>query len=198
MPRAWISAMVDFQSMPQEYRHTDYLASGFPIDGVSTLSAMRSKDDRSDFGKRLVAAREHAGLTQKSAAKGIMSQSTLAELERTGQGSSHTVALAARCGVRAEWLANGDLPMEAQPNTEADRPDSAAAPRNDLTQSLWSVAKAASAVAKDSRESASKLLALVVADPAGYAEDLIPIVVRQLSGEPDASSGMNEPKPKVA
>lgn len=36
-----------------------------------------------------------------------MAQSTLAELERTGQGSSKTLQIAAACGVSPEWLATG-------------------------------------------------------------------------------------------
>ena len=49
--------MVDFQSMPEEYRHADIYASGFPINGQSTLSVMRS-----EFGKRLLEARKNAAL----------------------------------------------------------------------------------------------------------------------------------------
>jgi len=98
--------MVDFQSMRREYRHTDQSASGLPIGGVSTLSVMRS-----DFGSRLVQARKHAKMTQHQGAKDIMSQSTLAELEKVGQGSAHTEALAKRYGVRVEWLARGEEPM---------------------------------------------------------------------------------------
>lgn len=66
---------------------------------------------RSEFGKRLFEARKRAGLTQADAAKGIMGQSTLAELEKSGQGSAHTTALAKRYGVLPDWLADGTPPM---------------------------------------------------------------------------------------
>lgn len=62
---------------------------------------------RSEFGQRLFEARKRAGLTQADAAKGIMGQSTLAELEKVGQGSAHTTALAKRYGVDPDWLATG-------------------------------------------------------------------------------------------
>lgn len=65
-----------------------------------------------DFGARLKAARKHAGLTQQQLAKAVgMGQSTLAQLEREGFGSSFVVALAKSCGVSAQWLASGDGPM---------------------------------------------------------------------------------------
>lgn len=57
-------------------------------------------------------------MTQAQASKGIVGQSTFAELERTAQGSSHTAALAARLGVRAEWLATGEGPMQAHAVSE--------------------------------------------------------------------------------
>lgn len=63
---------------------------------------------RTEFGQRLFDARTKAGLTQTQlAGKVHMAQSTLAELERTGQGSSKTLQIAAACGVSPEWLATG-------------------------------------------------------------------------------------------
>lgn len=63
---------------------------------------------KTEFGTRVRKARIHAGLTQVALAKlAGMSQGTLGELEREGQGSSFTVALALHCGVDANWLANG-------------------------------------------------------------------------------------------
>lgn len=68
--------------------------------------------DRTPYGERLFEARMHAGLSQPDlAAKVDMSQSTLSELERTGQGSSKTQRIAQATGVRAAWLADGDGPM---------------------------------------------------------------------------------------
>jgi len=60
------------------------------------------------FGQRLVQARKAAKLTQQAAAKKVgMSQGTLGELEREGQGSSYTAALATLYGVDSLWLATG-------------------------------------------------------------------------------------------
>ncbi|WP_291585828.1 XRE family transcriptional regulator [Comamonas sp. UBA7528] len=61
-----------------------------------------------DFGKRLKEARKHAGLTQQQLAKKVgIGQSTIAELEKSGQGSSHVPAIAAHLRVSPLWLANG-------------------------------------------------------------------------------------------
>lgn len=65
-----------------------------------------------DFGKRLRAAREHAGLTQTELASKIpMAQSTLAAAETSGDGSRVIAQLAHHCGVNAYWLATGEGEM---------------------------------------------------------------------------------------
>lgn len=76
--------------------------------------AKRLKDeDRSPYGLRLFQARTTAKLSQPELAKAAgMAQSTLAGLEKDGQGSSFTPQLAAACGVRVDWLATGDGPMK--------------------------------------------------------------------------------------
>lgn len=66
--------------------------------------------ERSAFGKRMLEARQHAGLTQmqvRAAFSPQMAQSTIAELERDAQGSSRTAefALLYKCDV--QWLATG-------------------------------------------------------------------------------------------
>lgn len=101
--------MSNFQSIPPEYRITDVDASGIPILEVPTLPPMREKE-RSEFGWRLYEARKRAGLTQVELAKraGFGSQGSIAELEKLGQGSSHTPMLATALGVTPEWLATGD------------------------------------------------------------------------------------------
>lgn len=67
-----------------------------------------SEQGRTAFGARLVKAREYARKTQKQAAEAVgMSQGTLGELEREGQGSSYTAALSEYYGVRALWLETG-------------------------------------------------------------------------------------------
>lgn len=156
------------------------------------------RSPRSEFGQRLFDARKHAKMTQAAGAKGIIGQGTLAELEWTGQGSSHTTALAARYGVRAEWLADGMLPMVAVADSSAGSTPASNKGNEHLAASLQNVANAASAVGKDARESASKLVALVVTDPDRYAEDLIPIIVRQLSGESGSDSEKDKPEPRAA
>lgn len=100
--------MSSFQFMPPQYRNADANASGFPIDGQIIVFGMARPVTRSPFGKRLYDSRTGAKLTQIQLAKlaGI-AQSTLAELERIGQGSSKTLQLAAACGVSPEWLATG-------------------------------------------------------------------------------------------
>lgn len=65
-----------------------------------------------EFGARLKKARKHAGFTQVQLAKRVgIGQSTLAELEKTGQGTSHAVAIAQACRVSAKWLTSGDGDM---------------------------------------------------------------------------------------
>lgn len=62
----------------------------------------------SEFGQRLKEARKHGGLTQVQLAKKVgIGQSTIAELERSGNGSSHVAAIASVCRVSPLWLASG-------------------------------------------------------------------------------------------
>ena len=71
---------------------------------------------RTLFGERLVQSRKHAKFTQINAAKAVnMSQGTLAELEREGQGSSYTVQLAVLYEVNPSWLATGKGDMLKSP-----------------------------------------------------------------------------------
>lgn len=67
---------------------------------------------RSEFGQRLLQARKHAGLRQKDVAEAVgMGQSNVALLEKTANGSSHTAAMSALCGVNAMWLETGQGEM---------------------------------------------------------------------------------------
>ncbi|WP_239384423.1 LexA family transcriptional regulator, partial [Delftia tsuruhatensis] len=71
-----------------------------------------------DFGKRLRSARSLAGLTQVQLARQAgMGQSTIAELETLGNGTSRTATLASICRVSALWLESGDGPMTADAAT---------------------------------------------------------------------------------
>lgn len=81
-----------------------------------------------EFGARLKQARKHAALTQAQLAKRVgIGQSTLAELEKTGQGSSHAVAIAQACRVSPAWLSKGEGEMSAgytkQPIDLGNNPD---------------------------------------------------------------------------
>lgn len=106
------SEMSNFQSMTEEYRNADIEASGIPLSEFRTLRTMTESKDRTPFGSRLHAARMQAKLSQVALAKlAGMSQSSLAEAEKTGQGSAYTAQLAQHTGVDAHWLASGDGEM---------------------------------------------------------------------------------------
>ena len=65
-----------------------------------------------EYGKRLNAARKHAGLTQMQlSAKTRIPQSTISSAERLGNGSSETAFYAQACGVDVFWLATGQGDM---------------------------------------------------------------------------------------
>lgn len=66
-----------------------------------------------EFGQRLKAARNAAKMTQKTLANKVgIGQSTIAELEKTGNGSSHVPVIAAALKCSALWLATGDGSMK--------------------------------------------------------------------------------------
>jgi len=107
--------MIDGQDMPEQYRNSDLRSSGFPMYDSDNLSGMKHVE-RTPFGERLLAARTHARLTQPALAKAVgMSQSTLAEAEKTGQGSSYTTQIAKICDVDSDWLATGNGEMLNRP-----------------------------------------------------------------------------------
>jgi len=88
---------------------TQYSVTGLPIVNIGTLlSVAKRETQRTEFGTRIRDARERAGLTQVQAAAAIgISQSALAELEKTGQGSSYVTTMARVYGFDAHWLATG-------------------------------------------------------------------------------------------
>lgn len=64
--------------------------------------------ERTPFGERLLAARKYSKLSQEELAKRVgLSQSALAESEKTGQGSTKILQIAAATGVDPKWLATG-------------------------------------------------------------------------------------------
>lgn len=72
------------------------------------MPKLKSPRERTPFGRRMRAAREWARMTQEQARKAVgCSQSTLAELESSAQGSSLVVRFAETYQVDASWLANG-------------------------------------------------------------------------------------------
>lgn len=74
---------------------------------------MTNQQSRTPFGDRLFDARKSAKLTQKELASKVgMSQSALAEAEKTGQGSQYLAQLARALGVQSIWLATGKGPRE--------------------------------------------------------------------------------------
>jgi transcriptional regulator with XRE-family HTH domain len=72
------------------------------------MPKIKGARERTAFGRRMLAARQHAGLTQEQVRRAIdCSQGTLAELEATAKSSGRVVDFAALYRVDATWLANG-------------------------------------------------------------------------------------------
>jgi transcriptional regulator with XRE-family HTH domain len=70
---------------------------------------------RSEFGSRLRAARKEARLTQEQVAEALgISQGTLSQAEKEGDGSVHVAAMAAMLGVNPLWLATGEGPKKPE------------------------------------------------------------------------------------
>lgn len=110
-PSAVNSPIILDQSMHGSLSVNRFCAIGHPINGCPIVGFV-TKKERTPFGERLHQARKHAGLTQPQLSKAVgMAQSTLGELEYVGHGSTFTTKIAMRCGVRAEWLAEGHGPM---------------------------------------------------------------------------------------
>lgn len=112
-------------------------------DGISDDKPRQSKlvsYDATPFGQRLRSARKAAGLTQADAASNLgISQSTVSELEKTGQGTTYAVQFAALYKVNAHWLATGESPAtEPSPRTwtESQHPNGGADSRGAMAQEL--------------------------------------------------------------
>lgn len=78
-----------------------------------------------EFSARVIAAREHAGLTQDALAKAVgVSQQAIQKLESGKAGASRkSTQIAVVCGVRPEWLADESGPMLAPPAPPAAADD---------------------------------------------------------------------------
>lgn len=66
-----------------------------------------------DFSDRVIAAREHAKITQDALAKAVgVSQQAIQKLESgKAKASRNSIRIAVVCGVRPEWLADDSGPM---------------------------------------------------------------------------------------
>lgn len=110
------------QSMAVRITDARYSVKRASVNGRH-YSARMANRDRTEFGSRVIQARKHAKLTQHglSAATGIK-QSTIAEMEVSGQSSLMTPQIAKACGVDAYWLATGDGSM-LERQAESDEKD---------------------------------------------------------------------------
>lgn len=96
----------------------DYSQSSGRVKSQSSLTpySRGSNFAAMEFGERLKAAREAAGLTQEELAKKSgVKQGTISKIERGDSDSStFTVQLAIACGVRPEWLAMSEGEMRTE------------------------------------------------------------------------------------
>jgi Helix-turn-helix. len=125
-------------------------------------SAPMANRDRTEFASRVIQARKHAKMTQHglSAATGIK-QSTIAEMEVSGQSSLMTPQIARACGVDAYWLATGEGPMLgrlAEAKADSNSPET-------LAQALDVLVDALQAADKDKLIAVRGWLSAMAADP---------------------------------
>ena len=98
---------------PLKHRSFDIVPNGFPIVNIATLIPMARH--RSEFGSRMLEAREAVGLTQQAVRDALgVAQSTLSHLETAAKGSARTIEFARLYEVRPEWLASGVGVMKAE------------------------------------------------------------------------------------
>lgn len=98
---------------------------------------------RSEFGQRLYEARTSSELTQAQLASSVgISQGTLGELEKKGQGSAHAAGLARACGVSVDWLVygTGEMRPQHEPDDEG-LPMFSRSSKPDATQNYGAVAQ---------------------------------------------------------
>lgn len=186
--------MSSFQFMLPTLSDSRYYVKRFPDRQVDYSRPMKKEPvERSEFAKRLIRAREHAGLTQTALAKAVgMAQSSYGEAETTANSSRKTAQLAARCGVSPEWLATGKGKMlDAQAPAEEARADELPRALNVVAESLAKSDRFARVWPKVSR-----LLSAVAEEPeqfANFAHQVRPLLPDEVSMK---SVSDNEPKPK--
>ena len=119
--------MIDFQGVIAEsYRICDKKSTYSPlfdnqyaIDNAPTMVHMQERQNRTEYGTRLVQARKHSGMCQEELAKKAgISQSTLAAAERRAMGSRYTPMLARALSVHPVWLADGTGPRDVSKSTQ--------------------------------------------------------------------------------
>lgn len=151
-----------------------------------------------EFGKRLLKARLHAGLTQVDLAKKAgMAQSTITAAETTGAGSRKTPQLAAICGVSAHWLATGEGDMSAgqlyDPETGTD---AALAASIQPAATLGAIATQLAASLAGLHQSRRKIVGNIIADLiesgpnaelAQSIDQLAPDVTLPIASQPQAA-----------
>jgi DNA-binding XRE family transcriptional regulator len=110
MPSSRRSCRSDFQFMTAILPDLRFVSKR--ISSKPETYPAEMKKERSAFGERLLKARKHAELTQTELASALgMPQTTYAEAELTGKGSTYTAQIAKRCGVDAVWIATGEGEM---------------------------------------------------------------------------------------
>lgn len=155
---------------------------------------------RTPYGERLYAARKkHAKISQQALAEAAgTTQSNIAELEISGQGSSYTAQFALKLGVRVEWLATGAEPMVA-PIQHAERPGGTTVATTEpskgdgLANAIAVLGHAIEAADQAARDDVLGMLTLFVRNPSANAGQL-PLIIRRLLGEFQGGSDQRSPK----
>lgn len=111
MPVATISRSSPAQSGGEMFAMSKFAHRPVYCQGRQTvgMQSLRGSDTRrSEFARRMRAARLHAGVSQKDAAEAIgIKQPTLSVLELDANKSAHTAKAAQVYGVSATWLQDG-------------------------------------------------------------------------------------------
>lgn len=116
-PSKVVEQLVPVHRRALKHRSVDIMANGFSIVNIGTLIGMAR--NRSEFGARMLKAREGAGLTQQAVRDALgVAQSTLSHLETGAKGSARTIEFARLYAVRPEWLSSGT--GEMKPADESD------------------------------------------------------------------------------
>ena len=148
------------QSIAGRIPERRYVVKRSSVNGPNYSACMATRD-RTEFATRVIAARKHAKLTQHGlgAATGIK-QSTISEMEVSGQSSLMTPQIARACGVDAYWLATGEGPMLGP--GALNRPDE----REQLEAALDVLATALQKADKNALIAVERLLGTMAAEPA--------------------------------